>query len=258
MDSGVGGLTVWAEIVKKLPQESTIYIADSKNVPYGTKTAGEIHKLTRKLVQFLLKNNVKLIVVACNTITVTCLDELRKEFPQIPIVGTVPVVKTAGEKTKKGKIGILSTVRTAESKYQKNLIKKFAKDLEVLNIGTDKLVPLIEKGDHVKMIQIILHKELKPFVDAKVDVLVLGCTHFPLIKNKIRKILGLKVLVLDSGPAIARQVRRILVHNRLLSNSKSAKHSFYTTGNIDSFNEILKKVLNNSMGLTSKIESALL
>lgn len=249
LDSGVGGLTVWKEIVKELPNESTIYIADSKNVPYGPKTAGEIHKLARKLVQFLLKNKVKLIVVACNTITVTSLSKLRKEFPQIPIVGTVPVVKTAAEKTKKRKIGILSTVRTAESRYQKDLIEKFAKDLEVLNIGTDKLVPLIEKGDHVKMIQIILQQELKPFVDAKVDVLALGCTHFPLIKNEIQKIIGSNVLILDSGAAITRQVRRVLTNNDILSNSVS-NHKFFTTGDKSLFN----KVLNETMRYNGKAE----
>lgn len=236
LDSGVGGLTVWREIVRKLPNESTIYIADSKNIPYGTKTTKEIHKLARKLVKFLIKNKVKLIVVACNTITVTSLDKLRAEFPQIPIVGTVPVIKTAAKKTKIKKIGIFSTIRTANSNYQRNLIKKFASGIKVLNIGTDKLVPLIEKGDHVKMIQIILHQELKPFINAKIDVLALGCTHFPLIKHKIQKILGPKVLILDSGPAITRQVRRVLKHNKLLTTNKNAKRYFYTTGNEKLYN----------------------
>lgn len=225
LDSGIGGLTVWEEIVRELPKESTIYVADSKNVPYGNKSSTQIHQLARKLVQFLLEKDVKLVVVACNTITVSCLNKLRTEFPKIPIVGTVPVVKTAAAKTKKGKIGVLSTIRTAQSQYQKDLIEKFAKDLEVLNIGTDKLVPLIEKGESVDS---ILPKILEPF--KKVDVLALGCTHFPLIKDKIQKILGSKVSVLDSGPAIARQVRRVLTQNKMLSNNKRAKHSFYTTG----------------------------
>lgn len=238
LDSGVGGLTAWKEITKLLPKESTIYIADSKNVPYGNKTASQIHKLSRKLAQFLLENDVKLIVVACNAITVTCLDKLRKEFPQVPIVGTVPVVKTAGEKTKSGKIGILSTVRTAGSSYQKRLIKKFAQNLGVLNIGTDKLVPLIEKGEDVNP---VLAEILEPF--KKVDVLALGCTHFPLIKDKIKKILGPKILILDSGPAIARQVRRVLVRNKLLSNGKKATHHFYTTANQKLYNRKAKKVV---------------
>lgn len=237
LDSGVGGLTVWSEIVKKLPNESTIYIADSKNVPYGTKTPEEIHRLSRKLVQFLLGKDIKLIVVACNTITVTCLDKLRVEFPQVPIVGTIPVVKTAAERTKKRKIGILSTVRTTKSAYQKKLIDKFARNLEVISIGTDKLVPLIEKGENVDS---ILTEILKPF--NKVDVLALGCTHFPLIRDKIKKILGPKVLILDSGPAIARQVRRVLEQNKAMSNSKDRRHYFYTTGSEKLYNKKAKRV----------------
>lgn len=237
LDSGIGGITIWKEVAKELPKESTIYIADSKNVPYGVKTPKEIHKLARKLVHFLLKRDVKLIVIACNTITVSCLDKLRREFPQVPIVGTVPVVKTASEKTRNKKIGILSTVGTAKSAYQKKLIEKFAKDLKVLNIGTDKLVPLIEKGEDVDL---VLPKVLKPFKE--VDVLALGCTHFPLVKNKIQKILGSNVLILDSGPAIARQVRRVLIHNDILSNSKRAKHYFYTTGDGKLYNIKTEKV----------------
>lgn len=231
LDSGVGGLTIWQEIVKKLPNESTIYIADSKNCPYGIKTAEEIYNLAKRLVAFLATQNVKLIVIACNTITVSCLDKLREEFKDVPIIGTVPVIKTAAEKTKKGKIGILSTVQTSKSRYQKDLIKKFAKDLEVLNIGTDKLVPLIEKGKNVDS---ILPQILKPF--EKIDVLALGCTHFPLIKDKIQKILGSKVLILDSGAAIARQVRRVLKHNKILTGNKKFKRYFYTTGSEKLYN----------------------
>lgn len=246
LDSGVGGLTIWKEIAQLLPYESTIYIADSKNCPYGSKTSQEIYQLARRLVRFLIEKNCKLIILACNTITVLCLDKLRKEFPNIPIVGTVPVIKTAAEKTYSKKIGILSTVRTAKSQYQKDLIRKFAQDLKVLNIGTDKLVPLIEKWDHVKMIQIILQQELKPFIDAKVDVLALGCTHFPLIKDQVQEILGSSVLILDSGAAIARQVKRVLKLNNALSNSSKPTHQFFTTGDRAQFSEILRSIGYNS------------
>ena len=135
----------------------------------------------------------------------------------------------------------MSTVGTAKSAYQKSLIEKFAKDIKVLNVGTDKLVPLIEKGENVDD---VLEKELEPFIN-QVDVLALGCTHFPLIKDKIQKILGSKVLVLDSGPAIARQVKRVLSKNRNLSKDGEAKREFYTTGNEELFNKILNKSLYN-------------
>lgn len=251
LDSGVGGLTIWREIIKELPKESTTYIADSKNLPYGNKTSQNIHKLSHKLVQFLISKNVKIIIVACNTITVSCLDKLRAEFPQISIVGTVPVIKTASKSSKNKKIGILSTVRTAESQYQKNLIKKFARGNKVLNIGTDKLVPFIERGRNVDS---ILKKELSPFIDAKVDVLALGCTHFPLIKNKIQGILGSKVLILDSGPAIARQVRRVLTNNKIISSPQNSNYEFYTTGDKGSLN----RILNKNMGYNGKAERVVL
>lgn len=248
LDSGVGGLTIWKEIVTLLPQECTIYIADSKNCPYGSKSADEIYSLARRLVKFLIKKDCKIIVLACNTITVSCLDRLRSEFSRVPIVGMVPVVKTASEQTKNGKIGILSTTRTAESQYQKDLIKRFAGDCRVINIGTDKLVPLIERGD-ASMIQIILTKELQPFVDTKVDVLALGCSHFPLIKDQIQKILGSRVLILDSGAAIARQVKRVLEANSAFSNSSKPTHQFFTTGDRAQFSEILC-----SIGYNSRVE----
>ena len=245
IDSGIGGLSILAEIAKKLPSESLVYLADSKNCPYGSKSPGEIYRLSKRLVKFLLKKKAKLIVVACNTITVACLDKLRKDFPQIPIIGTVPVVKTASKMSKNGRIGILSTKQTARSKYQKNLIKKFAKNLKVLNLGTDKLVPIIESADMDKVkINKIIGKELKPFVDFKIDVLVLGCSHFSFLKTEMQKILGKKVLILDSSGAIARQTERVLISENLISEYNKVVKSFYTTGNFKSFEKIKFEKIN--------------
>src|SRR3990167_1647863 len=253
LDSGIGGLSIWREIVKKLPQESTIYLADSLNCPYGSKSSREVYKLSKKLVEFLLKKKVKLIVIACNTITVTCLDKLRKDFPKTPIIGTVPVVKTASQRSKTGKIGIFSTNQTARSSYQKDLIRKFAGGASVLNIGTDKLVPLIEKGAAQRAlpgggesgfeISKILKEESRPFLDFKIDTLALGCSHFPFLKRQMQKILGKKVLILDSGGAIARQVERVLEKNNGLSVYNSPEHILLTTGDLKKFNRLSKKIL---------------
>jgi len=242
LDSGVGGLSIWREIINFHPHESTIYIADSRNCPYGTKSEKEIYQLARKLVQFLIKKKVKLVVLACNTITVSCLDKLRKDFPKIPIIGTVPVIKTAVNLTRNKRIGALSTLRTSKSKYQKKLLEEFAKDCHVINKGTDKLVPLIEKGEiESEKILPILKEELKPFIKEKIDVLALGCSHFPLIKNEIQQILGLKMKILDSGKAIAKQVGRVLTNNKILSISKIPKHSFYVTGEKKPFLRVFKE-----------------
>ncbi|HSW89121.1 MAG TPA: glutamate racemase [Candidatus Saccharimonadales bacterium] len=246
LDSGVGGLSVWQEIISLLPHESTIYICDQKNIPYGAKTGAEIHQLARKLILFLLEKQVKLIIIACNTITVSCLEELRQEFSQVPIIGAVPVVKLAAEVSKKRKIGILSTTRTAESEYQKHIIQTFAQDCTVINEGTDELVPLIERGD-LEAITDVLPKTLKPFQEAEVDTLALGCTHYPFIEQKIGSILGKDVHLLDSGAAIARHVQRILEHNELFSQNNNATYAFYTTGDSRQFIEVAKKLLNQAI-----------
>jgi len=244
LDSGVGGLSIWRQIVKKLPNESTIYIADSRNCPYGTKSSEEIYQLSKKLVTFLVQKKVKLIVLACNTITVSCLDKLRKEFTKAPIIGAVPVIKTASEITKNNKIGVLSTARTAKSRYQKSIIKKFADNLKILNLGTDKLVPIVESGE-IKGARInkVLKEALKPFSDFNVDVLALGCSHFPFLKRQIGQILGKNVLILDSAGAIARQTKRVLKNNNELSVYNSFGHALYTTGDLNKFNRLSKKIL---------------
>lgn len=246
LDSGVGGLSIWRHIVKKLPNESTIYIADSKNCPYGSKFSEEIYRLSKKLVTFLVQKKVKLIVLACNTITVSCLPKLREEFPKTPIIGTVPVIKTASEITKNNKIGVLSTVRTAKSKYQKKLIQTFAGGARVLNIGTDKLVPIVESGE-IKGVRInkVLKEVLKPFLDFNVDVLALGCSHFPFLKKQIEQILGKNVLILDSAGAIARQVERVLRDNNSLSIYNSSGHTLLTTGELEKFARLSEKILGN-------------
>lgn len=254
LDSGVGGLSIWREIVRELPNESTIYLADSANCPYGEKSEQEVYRLTKKIMDFLVQKNVKLIVIACNTATVSCLDKLRQDFKNLPIVGTVPVVKTAAEKSKTKKIGILSTILTSQSEYHKNLIKTFANDCEVVNIGTDNLVPLIEKGDIDSLnVKKTLQEDLRPFKESRIDALALGCSHFPFLKKEIQKILGPDVQVLDSGGAIARQVKRVLTNNNALSLQEKPAYRLYTTGDLGSYKKVVKKILGED--LASKIQT---
>lgn len=245
IDSGVGGLTILREIQKLLPNESFIYLADQKNLPYGTKSQKEVYRLSKRLVKFLVAQKVKLIVIACNTITVACIDRLRKDYPEIPIIGTVPVVKTASKLTKNGRIGILSTPQTANSKYQKGLINKFTRNLKVLNLGTNALVRIVEKelGNKSK-IDNLLRRELEPFKDFKIDVLALGCSHFPLLKTEIQKILDNKIKILDSSGAIARQTKRILVSENLEAEYNKSVNKFYTTGVMKSFGKIKFEKIN--------------
>ncbi|HYK08707.1 MAG TPA: glutamate racemase [Candidatus Eisenbacteria bacterium] len=242
MDSGVGGLTVWKEIVTLLPHESTVYIGDSKNAPYGDRDPEDIYLHAKRLIQFLLTKKVKLIVVACNVITTTCIDRLRNDFKDVPIVGTVPVVKKAAELTKKRKIGILSTNGTAKSYYQKHLIEQFASTVDVVNLGTNKLVPLVEKGEvRGEKVQKMLRDILLPFQKAKVDIIALGCTHFPFLRDEMENILTKKIMLLDSGSAVARQVKRILANNQAFTDPKLVKHTMHTTGDTQLLTSIFRE-----------------
>ncbi len=245
LDSGVGGLTVWRAITTELPNESVIYVGDSKNAPYGEKDSLEIYFLAKSLVQFLISQNVKIVVIACNTITVSCLDKLRIQFPQVPIIGTVPVIKTAAEVSRNKKIGIFSTTRTAESEYQKKLLERFAKNCEVISLGSDRIVPLIEQGQiDTKEMKGILEEILVPFKINSVDTVCLGCTHFPFIKEEIKEVLGGDVLLLEPSSAIARHVKNILGNNKQLAYPKgSVKYKFYTTGDEGVFVRVAKSLL---------------
>lgn len=254
LDSGLGGLTVWKEIVALLPNESTVYIADSKNTPYGTKSPDEIYELAKKSIEFLLSKKAKIIVTACNAITVSCVDQLRATFPDVPIVGTVPAIKPAGERTKNKRIGIISTTRTAASNYQEDLIRRFAADCTIFSYGTDDLVPLIEKGEmKSEQMTTVLKQALAPFIKEHVDCLVLGCTHYPFLIDQMQEILGPRVMIIDSGEAIARRVNSILAEKDMSSGLKKAEHAFFTTGDADIATNLLQDTMGNKSMFFQKV-----
>ncbi len=250
IDSGVGGLSIASVIAKKLPNESIIYLGDSASCPYGEKTPEQIYELSKKMVDYLLRKNIKLLLIACNTITVSAIDRLRKDYPQLPIVGIVPVLKTASEKTKSGRIGIFSTNATADSQYQRDLVNRFARDKEVLSLGSSDLVPMIEKLDFGN-IDAVLKRDLEDFQSFRIDTLALGCSHFPLIRERIQKLLP-KVLILDSSGAVTRQVKRILEHNNILSQDLNPVYNFYTTGERNALEYFVKRLFDKgSVGRVS-------
>ncbi|MDX1607985.1 MAG: glutamate racemase [Candidatus Spechtbacterales bacterium] len=243
-DSGIGGLSIYKDVKKLLPQEDFIYVADKKYFPYGIQNTSTIKERGRNIVSWLEDQGTKLIVIACNTSTVSALTYLRKINPDIPIVGTVPVIKTCAEETKNGKIGVLSTPKTAASKYHKNLINDFADDKDVYTIAVPNLVEIIEEGKfHARTLELVT--PLKILQKKEVDTLALACTHFPLLSDTIKDVVGEEILVLDSGEAIARQVMRVLEANeQLKSGDKPGETLFYTTKDNKNFDEMLKKYLN--------------
>ena len=251
-DSGVGGLGIFKSIAQQLPGQDIIYFADSKNLPFGQKTTEQLHQITGRILHHLIvKHDIKLAVIACNTASVSSLLYLRQKF-SIPIVGAVPVVKPACELSIAKKVAILATPHTTNSEYQKQLIAQYGKGVEVLSIACPDLVGLIETGlfDDVKT-QDKLREYLTPAIDAGVDVVGLACTHYPFLKTQIQRLLPPGVMILDSNDAVAKQV--VKVHNRILEDKvfdksvdlseKVAKYSFFVTKQPEQFQLVTQKLL---------------
>mgnify|MGYP005605635777 FL=1 len=225
-DSGVGGTSIWKEVHALLPNESTIYLADSKNAPYGQKTQEEIIELSKKNTEFLLENNCKLIIVACNTATTNAIKVLRATY-DIPFIGIEPAIKPAALHSKTQKIGILATQGTLNSELFHQTVALYSDGKVVEQIGFD-LVTLIENGEmHSKRMTQLLNDYLLPMVAQDIDYLVLGCTHYPYLIPQIKKIIPKHIKIIDSGEAVAKQTKHILEINNLFNNTKDAKQTFY-------------------------------
>lgn len=233
-DSGLGGLSVWKACKVLLPQEQFIYIADQANCPYGTKPVEDIKRLCKNIVEILLRKQVKLIVVACNTATAAAIAELRQDI-DLPFVGMEPAIKPAAEQSLSKTIGILATEGTLQGNLFQKTRAKYAQEVEVMLQVGHGLVELVEAGQTTgKEAEELLHKYLLPMKKKGLDQLVLGCTHYPFLTESIRKILGDGPEILNPAPAVARQVQRILSTKKLLhTQTLTRKDLFYTNGNLD-------------------------
>lgn len=242
-DSGIGGTSIWKEVVKLLPNETTIYLADSKNAPYGEKSSEEIIALSVKNTEFLLSKGCKLIIVACNTATTNAIDYLRKNYT-IPFIGIEPAIKPAALLSKTGAIGILATKGTLSSKLFEKTTKEYTKNITTIEQDGEGLVPLIEQGKlNSPEINQLLTTYLKPMLKFNIDHLVLGCTHYPYLIPQIKKIIGENVTIIDSGEAVARQTKAILEkHNLLSTSTNKSRHQFYSNAETKVLKEILDDV----------------
>jgi glutamate racemase len=248
-DSGVGGLTIWRATRRLLPQESLIFLADSGHVPYGEKTTEELRDLTARITRFLLSQDVKLIAVACNTATVHTIGHLRETFPDVPFVGVVPVVKTLARRTHNGTIAVLSTPATAGSPYLAGLIEEFAPDKRVINIGCDGLEDLVEAGDvRTSRTTALLERHLAPVRAGRADVVGLGCTHYPFLRRRIKRILGPGVRVYDPSRPVARRVRQLLAQRDAFAQNAKPCYRFFTTGDPAVFARVAGKLLRMPVG----------
>lgn len=239
-DSGVGGTSIWKEIHQLLPNESTIYLADSKNAPYGNKSKEEILQLSIKNTELLLEKGCKLIVVACNTATTNAIDYLRAHY-SVPFVGIEPAIKPAALHTQTNSIGILATKGTLSSALFSKTSQDFTKDIHVTEIVGEGIVPLIESGNtESKEMTELLDKYLEPMLANNIDALVLGCTHYPYLIPQLKKRLPKQIHIIDSGEAVARQTKRLLEQYHLINSEDSTPSwRFYSNGNTQTLIELL-------------------
>lgn len=254
-DSGVGGLTVWCEVVRALPNQDLVYFADQAHCPYGARSPEEIRILSLRASEFLLRQGSKLIVVACNTASAAALDLLRTTFPHIPFIGMEPAVKPAAERTRAGKIGVLGTRGTLEGDLYRRTLGRVATDVEVMACTPEGLVEKIEAGETDSAdVEALLRRYLEPLVDAGVDELVLGCTHYPFVAPVIRRIVGKSITLIDPSPAVARQVAAVIDARDLRNKTAHAPiYRFFTSGDPHQFGAVIKKLI----GIQVAVDSAL-
>jgi glutamate racemase len=243
-DSGVGGLSIWRAARRLLPREDLIFLADSGHAPYGDRPPGDVVALAVRNVEFLLGLDAKLIVVACNTASVHALGPLRERYPDVPFVGVVPVVKTLARYTRTGVIGILATPATARSAYLASLIAAFAPDKRVVRVGCHGLADLIEAGQlRSARMDALLERYVAPLRRAGVDAVGLGCTHYPLVRRRIKRMLGPEVRVFEPSRPVARRVRQVLFERDALTARSAGRYRFYTTGDPGRFRRVAQTVM---------------
>lgn len=249
IDSGVGGLTVMHELMRQLPKEKLIYVGDTLRCPYGSRNAEEVKQFTFEMVHFLLEKDIKMIVVACNTATAFALEALQEAL-SIPVVGVIqPGARAAIKVTKNNDIGIIGTEGTVKSDAYADALHKIKNNVTVHSLACPSFVPMVEKGvlSGEEALENV-SRTLQPLKDKRLDTLILGCTHYPLIENTIQTVMGEHVTLISSSEETARETSTILsVHELLNSKSGRRNHQFFTTGDLAVFNEIALTIFQREM-----------
>ncbi len=256
-DSGIGGLTVSKEIMRRLPSENLVYLGDTARVPYGTKSARTVRKYVESTTNFLLSKNIKLLVVACNTASAYAMEMLGERL-EIPVVGVVePGARRASELTATGKIGVIGTPATIKSgAYEKKLRQFCSTSVEVHSKPCPLFVPLAEEGwENDETAFLAAGKYLQSMREAKVDVLILGCTHYPVLKKTIATVMGDDVTLVDSAEQTAERTESILREQKLLKDTASEQTiSFYLTDDSETFTSVASRFLGKPLGKIEVID----
>ena len=248
-DSGVGGLTVLRELQRQLPSESTIYFADLGHFPYGPRYQAQVRHFALNIIRFLEKLDVKMVVIACNTATAAALNTARELF-DIPIIGVItPGAEAAVAATKNKRVGVISTEGTMQSQEYLHAIREANPAIRVLPKAAPQLVDLVESGKaDAPETEVVLRQALQGIMDFRADTLILGCTHYPLLRPLITKITGGKMTVVDSAETTASRVKRVLAKNGLESaENETARHQIYVTGSPERFTETARHLFGQDL-----------
>lgn len=247
-DSGVGGISVLKEAIKVMPHENYIYFGDSKNAPYGVKSTEEVAKLSFDIVEILLNKGVKGVVVACNTATSAAVSKLRVAYPDLPIVGIEPALKPAVESRKAGKIIIMATkVTLAEGKYNKlvNRLGEGRKE-DIIPVPCPGLMEFVENGEvEGENLELYLREKLDVYKDEKISAIVLGCTHYPFVKETIKKVVGPNIDIIDGSLGTSKEMQRRLKEKNLLNEGQEK-------GTIEIYNSLNDEMIHRCRELLEK------
>lgn len=256
-DSGVGGLTVVSQIIKHLPKENIVYFGDTAHLPYGSKSQKIVTRFSLKIAHFLVKHQIKLLVAACNTVSALSLNLLKQQF-SIPIVGVInPGTKAAVKVSKNKKIGIIGTDATIKSNAYKKALRKLDSNLKVYNLPCPLFVPLVEEGwANNKITYLVAHQYLKPLKNKYIDTLILGCTHYPLLKKVINKVMGEKVTLIDSASETAKEVKSLLSrkNNPVNKNNYKPQYRFFVSDAPQKFKQMGEKFLKQKISFVKQVE----
>jgi glutamate racemase len=255
-DSGVGGLTVVKELIQQLPNENIVYFGDTARVPYGIKSKETVIRFSIENILFLLKQDVKLICVACNTVSSFALPVIKSHF-RVPIVGVItPGAREAVYATQNKRIGVIGTRGTIKSRAYEIEIKQLDSRVKITAVACPLFVPFVEEGWLKQDVVLEVAKSyLKPLKDAGADTVILGCTHYPLLKPVIRQALGENVTLIDSAKQVAIEVKKILASENLLNKNRGGKHRFYVSDNPEWFSGLAKSFLGMSPSNVKKINN---
>ena len=256
-DSGLGGISVVRQIVQDMPHERVLYFGDSANAPYGTKTPQEVRRLSFDIMERFMSQGVKAVVIACNTATSAAAETLRREFPEIPIIGTEPALKPAVERHPGGRILVMATAMTLNEKKFDDLRRHFLREAEIHSVACSGLMEFVERGElSGAALDGYLHEKLTPYLDAPIDAIVLGCTHYPFLSDAIRLTAGPGIRLIDPAPAVARQLKRRLDEPGLLNDTKKAPARIFCTTDANEARERILRLLWTDNAVLQKLDGS--